>query len=250
MKTVVDVKEWQKLRKELKGEIGFVPTMGALHEGHASLLRKSRTENAVSVLSIFVNPTQFNDKKDFEKYPITLESDQQLAKACGVDYILFPQASEIYSDNYRFKMTENKLSNILEGAFRPGHFDGVLSVVLKLFNLVQPTRSYFGEKDFQQLRLIQDMTKALFLPIEVIACETLRESDGLAMSSRNFRLSTAARAKAPQIAKYLMSELTNQEVAKKLAESGFEVEYVATEMSRRLIAAKIEGVRLIDNVKN
>ncbi len=246
---LVGLTEWQKLRREMSGTIGFVPTMGALHAGHAALMKKARAENIVSVLSIFVNPTQFNDKKDFEKYPVSLEADQKIAEDCGVDYILFPDAREVYSDDYRFKLTEAKLSNILEGKFRSGHFDGVLTVVLKLFNLVQPTRAYFGEKDFQQLRLIQDMAKALFLPIDVVACETLREADGLAMSSRNIRLGTAAREIAPLIAKYLNSSLPNEEVKTKLAEAGFEVEYVATEMGRRLVAAKLDGVRLIDNVK-
>ena len=147
-------------------------------------------------------------------------------------------------------MTENKLASILEGQFRPGHFDGVLTVVLKLFNLVAPNKAYFGEKDFQQLRLIQDMVQALFLPIEVVACETLREADGLAMSSRNVLLSSAARERAPLIAKCLMSSYSDSEIKLKLESAGFEVEYVASEMSRRLVAAKIEGVRLIDNVKN
>ncbi len=249
MEIIKNVQEWQKLRKELPPHIGFVPTMGALHRGHGSLLKLSHAENAVSVLSIFVNPTQFSDKKDFEKYPVTIDTDTKLAKNWGVDYLLLPQASEIYHDDYRFKLTENKLSTILEGQFRPGHFDGVLSVVLKLFNIVQPSRAYFGEKDYQQLRLIQDMARSLFLPVDVISCETIRESDGLAMSSRNALLSEEARKKAPLIAKYLMSELSNEEVKSRLESEGFEVEYVANEMSRRLIAAKIEGVRLIDNVK-
>ncbi len=250
MKTVVGVSDWLEIRKNLRGSIGFVPTMGALHLGHASLLKKSRQENEISVLSIFVNPTQFNDKKDFEKYPNTIESDQKLSESCGVDYLLFPNANEIYKDDYRFKLTENKLASILEGQFRPGHFDGVLTVVLKLFNLVAPNKAYFGEKDFQQLRLIQDMVQALFLPIEVVACETLREADGLAMSSRNVLLSSAARERAPLIAKCLMSSYSDSEIKLKLESAGFEVEYVASEMSRRLVAAKIEGVRLIDNVKN
>ncbi len=253
MKTVVGVKEWQALRKDLgkdlRGDIGFVPTMGALHQGHVALLNKSRHENAISVLSIFVNPTQFNDKKDFEKYPITISADEKLAVTAGVDFLFLPQANEIYSDDYRFKVTENKLAHMLEGAFRPDHFDGVLTVVLKLFNLVRPQRAYFGEKDYQQLRLIQEMAHTLFLSIDVIACETIRESDGLAMSSRNVRLSESARKKAPLLAQYLRSTMSNEEVKRKLEEADFEVEYVACEMSRRLVAAKIEGVRLIDNVK-
>lgn len=253
MKTIVDIKEWQELRASRNESLGFVPTMGALHAGHAELLKRSRRENAISVLSIFINPTQFNDKSDFEKYPVTLEADQKVARECGVDYIFLPQATQMYADDYRFKLTEGILSSVLEGAFRPGHFEGVLTVVLKLFNLVRPTRAYFGEKDYQQLRLVQDMAKALFLPTEVIACETLRESDGLAMSSRNARLSESARLQAARLSQYLNSPLSNEEVKTKLEEAGFEVEYVSSELmsdkSRRLVAAKIEGVRLIDNVK-
>ncbi len=249
MKTFKRLLEWQEYRRQLSGGIGFVPTMGALHEGHAALLRKSRSENALSVLSIFINPTQFNDAKDFEKYPVHFEADVALAERCGVDYILYPNAKEIYQDDYRFRLSETQLSKILEGEFRPGHFDGVLTVVLKLLNLVQPSRVYFGEKDFQQLKLIEEMTRALFLPIEIIACETFREADGLAMSSRNVRLSPQAREKAPLIAKYLRSDFSNDEVKAKLQEAGFAVEYVANELGRRLCAAQIEGVRLIDNVK-
>ncbi len=249
MKSIRSLEEWRQLRQQIQKGIGFVPTMGALHAGHASLLKKSRAENDVSVLSIFVNPTQFNDKKDFEKYPVNYEADAAIAEDCGVDYILYPLAKDIYQDDYQFRLSENKLSNILEGEFRPGHFDGVLTVVLKLFNLVQPTRAYFGEKDFQQLKLIEGMVEALFLPLHIVACETLRETDGLAMSSRNVRLSPEARAKAPLIAQFLMSNLSNEEVSAKLKAAGFEVEYVAQEMGRRLCAAKIEGVRLIDNVK-
>ncbi len=246
---MMNLDEWQKLRPELSDDIGFVPTMGALHAGHASLLKRSRKENSISVLSIFVNPTQFNDKKDFEKYPIQIEEDEKLAKECGVDYIIYPTAQEIYADDYRFKLTESKLSKRLEGEFRPGHFDGVLTIVLKLFNLVKARRAYFGEKDFQQLQLIKEMAQALFISTEVVACETLREADGLAMSSRNVRLGAAAREKAPLIYQLLMSNFSDSEVKTKLAAADFKVEYVATEMGRRLLAAQIDGVRLIDNVK-
>lgn len=249
MKIFKSLKEWRATRQQLTGEIGFVPTMGALHAGHAALLKRSRRENAISVLSIFVNPTQFNDKNDYDKYPNTFAADVRLAEESGVDYILYPEASDIYRDDYRFKMSENQLSHILEGEFRPGHFDGVLTVVLKLFHLIEPTRAYFGEKDFQQLKLIEAMVQALFMPLQVVACETLREADGLAMSSRNVRLSPQAREKAPLIAKYLFSNLSNDEVKVKLSDAGFEVEYIAHELGRRLCAAKIEGVRLIDNVK-
>lgn len=253
MKIISSIAELQTIRREIKvsnpqATIGFVPTMGALHAGHASLLEKARSENDIVILSIFVNPTQFNDPKDFEKYPINLENDLDVAKTKLVDYVFLPNSKEIYHDNYRFKLTENELSKKLEGEFRPGHFDGVLTVVLKLFNLVQAHRAYFGEKDFQQLQLITDMAKSLFLDVQVIACPTLRENDGLAMSSRNIRLNAEARKKSVLISKLLNSEKSCDEITQELKLNGFEVEYVKEDMGRRFCAAHIGGVRLIDNV--
>ncbi len=251
MKILRSVKEYQKWRSGIECKtLGFVPTLGALHAGHAALLKQARAENEVLVLSIFINPTQFNQTDDYEKYPKTEDADFAMAKESRVDALFFPdQASDLYPDDYAYRVHENTFSKTLCGAFRPGHFEGMLTVVLKLLKIVSPTHAYFGEKDFQQLRLVQDMAQALFLPIDVVACETLREADGLAMSSRNVRLRSAAREKASLISKYLKSSLANEEVKAKLAEAGFEVEYVATEMGRRLVAAKLDGVRLIDNVK-
>lgn len=142
--------------------VGFVPTMGALHFGHETLLRRAKSENDIVVLSIYVNPTQFNDKKDFEKYPVTWEQDLAVAQRAGVDAIFFPEYTEMYPDQYKYKITENDFSRQLCGAHRQGHFDGVLSVVMKLFQIVNPYRAYFGEKDYQQLRLIQGMVQAFF----------------------------------------------------------------------------------------
>lgn len=228
--------------------VGFVPTMGALHAGHRALLERARAENERVVLSIFVNPTQFNDPNDLTKYPRTLDAD--LALAAGlVDDVIVPEPEELYPDQYRYRVTENQLSAELEGAHRPGHFDGVLTVVLKLLNLVQPHRSYFGEKDWQQLQLVRGMAAALFLPGEIVACPTVREADGLAMSSRNRRLSPAARARAAQFPKVLRSAPTPTDAARGLQAAGFATDYVEEREGVRLAAVRIEDVRLIDNVR-
>jgi pantoate--beta-alanine ligase len=228
--------------------IGFVPTMGALHAGHEALLARARSENERVVLSVFVNPTQFNDPNDLAKYPRTLEADTALA-APYVDAILAPAADELYPDRYHFRVTETELSRRWEGAHRPGHFDGVLTVVLKLFNLVQPTRAYFGEKDWQQLQLVRGMVDAFLLPVEVVPCPTVRDSDGLALSSRNTRLSPRARAHAAAFPRALKSAPDAATAAAKLKASGFDVDYVEDVNGVRLGAVRVEGVRLIDNVR-
>jgi pantoate--beta-alanine ligase len=243
-----NLEQWTSVRETLKGEVGFVPTMGALHEGHASLLKRARAENDVVVLSIYVNPTQFSDPKDLEKYPNTLEADLELARRYGVDYVLVPNYAQIYPDGFRFKVTENKVSNELCGAHRPGHFDGVLTVVMKLFNLVRPVRAYFGEKDFQQLQLIRDMAAAFFMNLEVVGCPTVREADGLAMSSRNVNLDNLARKQAPLFKQVLSEETSAQAARSRLEKSGFVVDYVEDRDGRRFGAVKLGGVRLIDNV--
>ncbi len=228
--------------------VGFVPTMGALHEGHHALLKRARAENDRVVLSIFVNPPQFNDPNDLVKYPRTLEAD--LALSVGlVDDVIVPEAAEIYPDKYRYRVTENELSHVLEGAHRPGHFDGVLTVVLKLFNLVQPNRAYFGEKDWQQLQLVDGMVKALLLPVEIVHCETVRDPDGLAMSSRNRRLSAAGRARAAHFPQILRSAPAAADAVRLLQAADFEVDYVEERDGVRLGAVRIEDVRLIDNVR-
>lgn len=242
-------KEAQLWRFGLKGSIGFVPTMGALHAGHESLLKRAYEENDFIVLSIFVNPTQFNDPNDFNKYPKTWDEDLKIAEKCGVDAIFYPQYANMYPDDYAFKVTESKNSTLLDGIHRPGHFDGVLSIVMKLFNIIAPTRAYFGEKDFQQLTLIQDMVKAFFLPVEIVPVETLRETDGLAMSSRNVRLTLNERALAPLIYKALTTASTATEAKGLLQDAGFKVDYIEELWGRRFAAASIGNVRLIDNVK-
>ncbi len=238
--------------------IGFVPTMGALHEGHLSLIRKARAENDIVLLSIFVNPTQFDNPEDLKKYPSTLPQDIELASANGCDHIITPNKEMMYPDGYRYRVSEADFSKKLCGAHRPGHFDGVLTVVLKLFNIAKATRAYFGEKDFQQLELIREMARAFFLEVEVLACPTLREADGLAMSSRNVRLSSSDRERAPMFAKILRESLHDGDSAetarKRLEQLGFRVDYVedlglgTPQVRRRFGAVFLGDVRLIDNV--
>lgn len=184
--------------------IGFVPTMGALHEGHLSLMRQAKSENDLLVVSIFVNPIQFNNKKDLEKYPKTFESDRLMLEEVGCDILFAPSEVEMYPEpiltNYDFGL----LGDVMEGANRPGHFNGVAIVVKKLFEICLPTKSYFGEKDFQQLAIINKLVKIENLDVEIIPCPIVRESDGLAMSSRNSRLSNEQRQIAPLIHKTLL----------------------------------------------
>lgn len=249
MKILRSPAELQSWRKAVNGTVGFVPTMGALHEGHQTLLQHARKENELVVLSLFVNPTQFNDPNDFQNYPITWESDVALAQSEKVDAIFAPQKEDLYPDDYRYRVTETELSHRLCGAHRPGHFDGVLSVVLKLFLLVRPDRAYFGEKDYQQLRLIEGMVKAFFLPLEIIPVPTVRESDGLAMSSRNRRLNPEERKIAPELVHILRTSETTEEARQKLEQRGFRVDYVEDMASRRFAAAFLGETRLIDNIE-
>lgn len=244
------LEEWFEYRDGIaEGPVGFVPTMGALHQGHISLLERSRKENAVSVLSIYVNPTQFNKPEDLDAYPITFDEDCEKAKAAGVDAILAPTYDEIYPDGYRYKVIETDISKQLDGEFRPGHFDGVLTVVMKLFQIVQPDRAYFGEKDYQQLLLINQMVNVFFLPVEVVPCPTVRESDGLAMSSRNVRLTPAQRKIAPELYRALVDCKTEVEAKARLESAGFSVDYIHDMGARRFGAATLGSVRLIDNVQ-
>ena len=246
---IKSISEFNRFRKNIHGSIGLVTTMGALHQGHMSLLTKSAKENDVTVLTIFVNPTQFNDPKDLEKYPRTFDEDYEIALQCGVHAIFQPDDKEIYFDTYRYRITENSFSKMLCGISREGHFDGVLTVLMKLFNIIKPQRAYFGEKDFQQLRLVEGMTKAFFMPIEICAEKTLREHSGLAMSSRNTRLSLEGRQKAALIYKTMQEAKSALEVQNKLKNAGFEIDYVEDIDDRRFVAVFLEGIRLIDNME-
>jgi pantoate--beta-alanine ligase len=229
-------------------EIGFVPTMGALHAGHEALLARARHENERVVLSVFVNPTQFNDAADLAQYPRTLDADVALARP-HVDAVIAPAPGALYADCYRYRITENELSRRWEGAHRPGHFDGVLTVVLKLLNLVQPRRAYFGEKDWQQLQLVRGMVGAFLLPVEIVGCATVRDADGLALSSRNRRLSADARRRAAGFPRVLRTAPDATSAAAALRAEGFEVDYVDESDGVRMAAVRMEGVRLIDNVR-
>jgi pantoate--beta-alanine ligase len=227
---------------------GFVPTMGALHAGHRSLIERARNENDRVTVSLFVNPTQYDDPADLTNYPRTFEADLEMLKDCGVDWLLFPRYEDLFPDDYRFRITENPFSEELEGECRKGHFDGVLTVVLKLLNIVRPTRAYFGEKDWQQLALVRDMAETFFLETDIIPCPTVRESDGLALSSRNVHLTPAQRRLAPEFHRILSSGASPKAIRHRLEEAGFGVEYVEQRDGRILGAVRLERLRLIDNV--
>jgi|SRR5574344_1228455 pantoate--beta-alanine ligase len=217
-------------------QIGLVPTMGALHAGHASLVKRSVAENDITVVSVFVNPTQFNDKNDLKSYPRDLESDCKLIEDCGADYVFAPEVEEMYPTPDTRHFDFPPVTSVMEGAHRPGHFNGVCQVVSRLFYIVRPTRAYFGEKDWQQIAVIKCLVKYLGIDIQIVECEIVREKDGLARSSRNTLLSEEERAIAPHIYKALKSsvtyskkhtvEETHDKVVKDInAVEGLEVEY-------------------------
>jgi pantoate--beta-alanine ligase len=211
MKIVHTIKELQTelaVGRSAGKTIGFVPTMGALHDGHASLVKRSADENEVTVVSIFVNPTQFNDKEDLKKYPRTLEADCDLLEPIGATYLFAPSVEEMYPVPDTRVFSYPPLDTVMEGAHRPGHFNGVCQVVSKLFDAVNPHRAYFGEKDFQQLAIVREMTRRMDYHIEIIGCPIVREEDGLAMSSRNTRLSVRERENALEISRTLYKSRT------------------------------------------
>jgi pantoate--beta-alanine ligase len=228
--------------------LGFVPTMGALHEGHVSLVRRSRGENDRTLVSIFVNPAQFDDPRDLAAYPRPLQEDLAILEAEHAEFVLLPDQAQLYPDGYRYRVSETERSRTREGAHRPGHFDGVLTVVLKLLQIAQAERAYFGEKDWQQLDLVRGMAEAFFLPTRIVACPTVRDADGLAISSRNQRLSQGDRRTAALFQRALSSAPTADLAARELEQAGFAVDYVEDEDSRRIGAVRLGGVRLIDNV--
>ena len=211
MKIVNNIKELKGYLAEEKRnnkQVGFVPTMGALHEGHLSLVKRCVEENDVCVVSIFVNPTQFNDKHDLETYPRTLEKDCSLLEPAGCDYVFAPSVEEMYPEPDTRTFDFGLVSAVMEGARRPGHFNGVAQIVSKLFYAVEPDNAYFGEKDFQQIAVIRAMVEQLNIPVKIIACPILREADGLALSSRNVRLTSEQRQKAPLIVRTLKESTT------------------------------------------
>jgi pantoate--beta-alanine ligase len=240
---------WQARRRAIDGcSIGFIPTMGALHRGHSSLVERCREENQVVVVSIFVNPSQFHDPNDLERYPRTLDQDLALLQRLGVDEVIVPTVREVYPNGYRFRVEPHESDLVLEGSHRPGFLQGVMTVVLKLLNLVRADYAYFGEKDYQQLKIISEMTQEFFLPTQIIPCPTVREESGLAMSSRNALLSAEAHDKAAHLFRALTTAASWAEARAVLEAQGFRVEYVEERWGRRLAAVNLEGVRLIDNV--
>jgi pantoate--beta-alanine ligase len=199
VKLVRTIGEMRAVRAPLDARFGFVPTMGALHEGHLSLVRRARELCPRVAASVFVNPTQFNDKKDLARYPRTLERDAEMLRAAGCDILFAPEPGEIYPDGFSTSIDVGAVAKPLEGAMRPGHFAGVAVVVTKLLNIVQPTHAVFGQKDAQQLAVIRRLVRDLDMPVEVVAGPTMREADGLAMSSRNALLTPEDRAAAPAV---------------------------------------------------
>ena len=208
MELIQTVKELRAKLKKARTEgktIGLVPTMGALHAGHASLVKRAVAENDIVVVSDFVNPTQFNDKNDLVKYPRTLDADCRLLDACGVTYVFAPSVEEIYPEPDTRTFSYAPLDTVMEGKYRPGHFNGVCQIVSKLFLIVEPTQAYFGEKDFQQLAIIREMVRKYPFHLQIVGCPIVREADGLALSSRNARLSCEQRTQALQISKTLFA---------------------------------------------
>lgn len=271
MKIVCDA---QELKEQLKNEnrtIGFVPTMGALHEGHISLIKKSKEQNDITVVSIFVNPTQFLRGEDLDKYPKKEEADKRICALGGVDILFMPNALNIYSDDEVSLLAPKARGYVLEGQSRPGHFNGVLTIVMKLLNIVNPTRAYFGKKDAQQLNLITLMVRQLFMSVEIVPVDTVREKDGLALSSRNAYLSSEQRAEALKISSSLRKasamiskgELNAKEITTVMREILFPLEIFYVEVLDRdfnqilhvelgntviLVEAKVGDTRLLDNI--
>lgn len=252
MKIIETINEWNDVQQNGKfsdKEVGFVPTMGALHNGHKSLIKRALEENEIAVVSIFVNPTQFDDKKDLANYPKDNEKDFEILQDMGVDYFFHPTYNELYPDDYKYKVVENSFSKKLCGASRPGHFDGVLTVVMKLLNIINPQRSYFGEKDYQQYKLVKNMCDAFFMSTEIILCPTVRDDDGLALSSRNALLTPTERENAALFPSLLKSKLSPDEIKRELIKQGFKIDYIEDMDGRRFGAVYIGNVRLIDNVQ-
>ncbi len=251
MKTVQTVAEWRALRaayRKAGKTIGVVPTLGALHAGHVSLFAAARRDCDVVVATLFVNPTQFDESADFEKYPRTEAADRAKMEAAVVDVLFMPSVDEMYPNGTAYTVQEDEFSQELCGAHRPGHFTGVLTVVMKLLQIIGADRAYFGEKDYQQLQLIRGMVAAFFLETEIVSCPTVRESDGLAMSSRNVRLSSEERAIAPQFYAILKSAPDAAMAEQQLRALGFVIDYIEDKSDRRFGAVRLGSTRLIDNV--
>ncbi len=273
-KTVREVRAWTKLARAEGKTIGFVPTMGYFHEGHLSLMRRAKAECDLCVVSLFVNPTQFGPSEDFQRYPRDFARDAALAESVGVDLLFAPEVEEMYPEGYQTYVEVTEVTRRLEGAARPGHFRGVATVCTKLFHIVQADRAYFGKKDYQQLKVIQRMVRDLNIPIEIVPCETVREPDGLALSSRNVYLKPDEREAATVLYRALCAGrdaiLARERDAKKVqtlveqviaTEPLVKTEYVDVADAETLepltdlrdevlisLAARVGVARLIDNI--
>jgi pantoate--beta-alanine ligase len=275
LKTFTTKKTLQQYLSDIKAQgktIGFVPTMGALHQGHLSLIEQAQQVNNVVVCSVFVNPSQFNDPKDLEKYPRTIEADTKLLEQVNCNVLFYPAVAEIYDDNEQWHLDIGPLEHLLEGEFRPGHYQGVMQVVNKLFNIVMPDNAFFGQKDYQQFMVISQMARLLNMPVKLMMCTIKREDSGLAMSSRNIHLSADDRQHALVLSKTLnwlkdnfdkknIAQLKPQAEIMITQEPGVNLDYLAiadgetlqpaTEESKTfvaLVAAKVGNTRLIDNM--
>lgn len=228
--------------------VGFIPTMGALHQGHLKLVKESLRHNDVTVVSIFVNPTQFNNPQDFAKYPHSVNEDIEKLSSAGVDFVFLPEESTIYPNGFQYKVTENNWSLGLCGDARPGHFDGVLTVLIKLFNLVKPTKIYMGLKDYQQWKLVKGMCEDFFMDIDVVGVPTERTAEGLALSSRNLNLKSEDMSTAYQFAQILKQNKNLTEIRRELEQLDLKIDYLEERWGRRFAAVFIGDVRLIDNI--
>lgn len=245
LKTVSEIKEY---RNSLQTDsVGFIPTMGTLHDGHLELIRQSKKNNEVTVVSIFVNPAQFNNRNDFETYPNRLDTDLKALMTLGVDAVITPTEADVYPNGYHYKLTEDKDSMGLCGSARPGHFDGVLTVLIKLFNLVKPLDVYMGLKDYQQYRLVKNMAQDMFLDLTLHGVETVREESGLALSSRNVNLTAEQKKVAEEYAYIFSQDLPLQEIKELLELLDLKIDYLEERWGRKFVAVFIGSVRLIDN---
>lgn len=241
--SIQELKRYLAEERQHNKQIGFVPTMGALHNGHLSLVKRCVEENDVCVVSIFVNPTQFNDKNDLATYPRTLDKDSALLEPAGCDYVFAPTETEMYPEPDTRTFDFGTVSAVMEGVRRPGHFNGVAQIVSKLFYAVEPDNAYFGEKDFQQIAVIRAMVKQLDIPVKINACPILREDDGLALSSRNVRLTPEQRQKAPLIARTL-KESTNFAAGKSVQET---IDYVVNTINADPVM-RVEYYEIVDGI--
>lgn len=272
MVIVRTIEEFMQARKKLNGSVGFVPTMGALHKGHLSLINKANAENEFVIVSIFVNPTQFLEGEDLDKYPKKEEADREICRLAGVDILFMPTVDQMYGEDELMLGAPKIKGYILEGEKRPGHFDGMLQIVMKLLNLTHPKKAYFGKKDAQQLMLITQMVKDYFISCQIVPCEIVRDHDGLALSSRNVYLSSDDRQRALSLSRSLQKAtqfvMAGEKNVAKITDAMSEVlssvdtiEYIAIlnrafepleeivlQDSIVLVAAWVGGTRLIDNV--